>query len=294
MALIDAPVGFALAAGTVAAFNPCGFAMLPAYLSFFVTSDATSARDSTGAAPGSGRSGAVGRALLVTAAMTAGFVAVFGAAGLAIQGASLAVGEWTPWITVIIGVVLIPMGVLMLSGREFKVSLPRLQRGGKNQNLASMSLFGMSYATVSLSCTLPVFLTAVTGSFREGNIVGGLVTYVAYALGMGLVIGVLTVALALAQDGVVRRLRRVLPHLNRVAGGLLIVTGAYVAYYGYFEIRTLAGDQVAAGPVDWITGWSSSVSERVDAIGAYGAGAALAGLVVLGVAVRRLRSPRGN
>ncbi|MGH9112549.1 MAG: cytochrome c biogenesis protein CcdA, partial [Acidimicrobiales bacterium] len=34
--MIDAPVGFAFAAGMVAAFNPCGFAMLPAYLSWFL------------------------------------------------------------------------------------------------------------------------------------------------------------------------------------------------------------------------------------------------------------------
>ncbi|MEZ5234097.1 MAG: cytochrome c biogenesis CcdA family protein [Acidimicrobiales bacterium] len=284
MAVLDAPVGFALAAGTVAAFNPCGFAMLPAYLSFFIKGSATEG--------GTPRANPVVRALLITAAMTAGFVAVFGLAGLAIEGASLAVGEWTPWITLAIGIIMVPLGIAMVAGKAVKVNLPRLQRGGKDGSLASMTLFGASYATVSLSCTLPVFLAAVSGSFRNGNILGGMATYLAYAVGMGLVIGVLTVALALAQDGAVRKLRSVLPHLNRIAGGLLVIAGAYVAWYGYFEIRTLRGDRIDGGPVSWVTDWSARLSTRLDTIGAATIAVALAVLVGIGLLARRQRSRR--
>ncbi|MGH2669170.1 MAG: cytochrome c biogenesis CcdA family protein, partial [bacterium] len=34
--MIDAPLALGFAAGMVAAFNPCGFAMLPAYVSWFL------------------------------------------------------------------------------------------------------------------------------------------------------------------------------------------------------------------------------------------------------------------
>ena len=37
----DVPVAFAFAAGLVATINPCGFAMLPAYLSYFMGLDNT-------------------------------------------------------------------------------------------------------------------------------------------------------------------------------------------------------------------------------------------------------------
>ena len=33
--MIDAPLALAFSAGLVATVNPCGFAMLPAYLSYF-------------------------------------------------------------------------------------------------------------------------------------------------------------------------------------------------------------------------------------------------------------------
>ncbi|MFN0090016.1 MAG: cytochrome c biogenesis CcdA family protein [Acidimicrobiales bacterium] len=284
MALLDAPVGFALAAGTVAAFNPCGFAMLPAYLSFFISGGSTDGHQQRG--------NPIARALLITAAMTVGFVAVFGLAGLAIEGASVAVGDWTPWITLAIGIIMMPLGIAMVAGKAVKVNLPRLQRGGKDGSLSSMGLFGASYATVSLSCTLPVFLTAVSGSFRNGNILGGMATYLAYAVGMGLVIGVLTVALALAQDSAVRKLRAVLPHLNRIAGGLLVIAGAYVAWYGYFEIRTLRGDRIAAGPVTWVTDWSAQLSTRLDAIGTTAVAATLAILTGIGLLARRHHNHR--
>jgi hypothetical protein len=65
--------------------------------------------------------------------------------------------------------------------------------------------------------------------------------FVAYGLGMGVVMATLTVAVALAKAGVVQRVRNLLPVMNTIAGGLLIIAGAYVAYYGWYEIRVLAG-----------------------------------------------------
>ncbi|GIU89790.1 MAG: hypothetical protein KatS3mg010_0889 [Acidimicrobiia bacterium] len=65
--------------------------------------------------------------------------------------------------------------------------------------------------------------------------------FAAYALGMGVIVTILTVAVALARAGVVARFRRLLPGMNRVAGALLVVAGAYVAYYGWYEIRVLGG-----------------------------------------------------
>jgi hypothetical protein len=58
--------------------------------------------------------------------------------------------------------------------------------------------------------------------------------------------------------------RRVLPFVNRIAGGLLVVTGAYVAWYGVVEIRTpSASDRV----VDKVTAWSSDASDWVQRTG---------------------------
>ena len=64
--MLDVPFATAFTAGMVATVNPCGFAMLPAYLSFFIKGGTTEG--------GTPRANPVVRALLITAAMTAGFM----------------------------------------------------------------------------------------------------------------------------------------------------------------------------------------------------------------------------
>ena len=59
-------MGFALGAGLVAALNPCGFAMLPAYMMLVVRGDAA------------GQLTALGRAVGATIEMVLGFMIVFG------------------------------------------------------------------------------------------------------------------------------------------------------------------------------------------------------------------------
>lgn len=243
----------ALTAGMVAAFNPCGFALLPAYLALFL-GDQAGARSSS----------SVMRALAVGAAVTAGFVAVFGLAGILISGFAVQISAWTPYLTVVIGPLLVGLGVWLITGHEFTVRLPRWSRS-TDQGLMGMFTYGVIYATVSLSCTIPVFIVAVVGTFRADSFAAGVAVLLAYAAGMGLVLTALAVALALAKDGMVQRSRSVLPWLNRISGVLLIVAGAYVTWYGYVEIRVLNGDLVARGPVDAVARWSGQFSTFVEA-----------------------------
>ena len=57
--MIDAPFALALTAGMVATVNPCGFAMLPAYLAYFV--GAEDAADDDEDAERCGRGDGLGR-----------------------------------------------------------------------------------------------------------------------------------------------------------------------------------------------------------------------------------------
>lgn len=230
---LEGPFALALAAGMAATVNPCGFALLPAYLSAFVGLESIE---------GASRRTAVVRAVTVSVAMTAGFVTVFGLFGLVVSPLSVRYQEYLPWATIVIGLCLVVVGGLMLFGRQPALNLPKLNRGGTDGSLPSMYLFGVSYAVASLSCTIAGFLGVMAGTFRAGNVASGVALFVLYGLGMGVVVGVLTVAVALARDGVVARFRSWAPTINRVAGGLLAVAGAYVAYYGWFELRVFGGD----------------------------------------------------
>ena len=112
-----------------------------------------------------------------------------------------------------------------------------------------MVLFGVSYATVSLSCTLLPFLVAVSGTFQQENLVSGLAVFVAYSAGMGVVLVALTLTVGLARASLLSRFRRALRHVGRISGALLVVAGAYITYYGWYSLAVNDGRDVPAGPV---------------------------------------------
>ena len=150
---------------------------------------------------------------------------------------SLPVYEVAPWISIVIGAALLVLGVAMLFGFELSVRLPRLDRGGRERTIRSMFVFGVSYAIASIGCTLPLFLGPVAGTFSRDSYLDGVLVFAVYGLGMALVLLTLTVGIALARTSIVRGLRSVQPYIGRVAGGLVALAGAYVAYYGWLEVR---------------------------------------------------------
>jgi cytochrome c biogenesis protein CcdA len=284
--VIDAELAFAFSAGMVATVNPCGFAMLPAYLSYFLGLEGRGT---------DARSGVL-RGLAVGAVVTGGFVLVFGLMGLLITQFSLQINEQLPWVTMVIGVALVVLGVAMLRGFQLTVRLPKLQMGTGGRELSSMFLFGISYAVASLSCTLPVFLVVVTNTFETSSFVSGLAVFLAYALGMGLVLMVITLALSLAKGSLVRSLRRALPHINTISGVLLVIAGAYVAWYGYYEWRlfTDPANPPPAGPVELVTEWNADITNWVNRTGATTIGWVLGGLVVAAVVAVVVTRRRGR
>lgn len=282
--MIDAPLGLAFTAGTIAAFNPCGFAMLPAYLGFFAGSQDGGSVGSTVA---------IARSLRVSLAVSLGFGLVFGAAGLLISLASVAVSRYVPWITIAVGLALIPLGIAVARGYKIPIRLPFVQRGGRDRGIASMVLFGVSYGTVSLTCTLPPFLAVVSTTFSRSGVASGLGVFIAYTAGMASVMVALTVVLALAHGGVVGRMRRLLRHVHRVAGALLVVTGAYVAYYGYYDLAITSGRRVAGGPVEWVGKASAEISDWINRIGALRLAGIATAVLLVTLLVLRGRSRRG-
>ncbi len=277
--MLDVPVALAVGAGMVATVNPCGFAMLPAYLGFFIGTDDGEVR------PLRDR---VARALIVSGAMTAGFVTVFGVVGLLVQTVAQSIDDHLSKVTVGVGILLILLGLWLVSGRELRINGPKLQRGGRDRTFASMYLFGISYATASLSCTLGPFLVALTPTFRNAGTASGLVAFVAYALGMGIVVASATVALAGAQQAWITRLRRLGPIINRVSGALLVLAGAYVAWYGYWELQ---GNFGADPIVDGAAKVQTWLTNRVSDLPRWPLLIALAVVTLAVVLVRRARRP---
>lgn len=223
-----APLGFAFAAGMVATVNPCGFAMLPAYLGLYMGSSEepiirTNAMER------------LGRALMVSGVITTGFILLFGVMGLAIGvGASFVVSVM-PWLGLGIGGLLAVAGSWMLSGGKlYTVAAGRVASriGNPNQvGFRGYFLFGLSYGMASLSCTLPIFLVVVGTTLAVSGIPAAVAQFVLYAMGMGFIIMLLTVGMALFQSAAVGIMRKALPYIQPVSAGMMILAGSYIVFY---------------------------------------------------------------
>lgn len=280
-------LALAFSAGMVATVNPCGFALLPAYLSYFLgLEDPNAGGSSEGAAataPGAPaatevRHAPVVRALAVSAAVTAGFLVVFGIMGFAWSSISGVIGTRLPWFTLVVGLVLVVLGLAMLRGFEPVVRLPKLQLSDNGRQLGSMFLYGISYAVASLSCTIPIFIGIVSTTLERRSFFAGVATFVAYGLGMGMTLSILTIAVALARSGIVRAFRRILPHVNTISGVFLVVAGAFVAYYAWVELRELDSGRSSA-VVSWSRDVQSAMQRWVEDVGG-GRLAIAAGIVI--------------
>lgn len=244
-------LGLAFARGMLASVNPCGFVLLPTYLLYFLGVEASGTSTDQRAS--------VRRALLVGAAVSSGFVAVF----LVIGSFAEFIDHWvirnSKYATGVIGVVFIVLGVAMLAGYRPRFATPHLDAGGRTRSIGSMFVYGLAYAVASLGCTMPIFLPTVFGSGRREGVATGVTSAVLYALGMSLVVIALTVSLALANQALLRILRATMRYVDLLAAAFLLLSGLYLLYY--FVVVDLRGDRSSI--TDSLTDWQASVSTRL-------------------------------
>jgi cytochrome c-type biogenesis protein len=230
------PVGYAFGSGMLAAVNPCGFALLPAYISLYLG-------DTAGGAHTRGIFGRLLRGLLVALAVTLGFILLFGAAGAAISAGGRFLVRVMPWAGLTIGAVMVGLGIWILLGRGHlyfgaasRLSARITVRGDQAPSsplkaVAGYFLFGVAYGICSLSCTLPIFLIVVGSSLTAENFMGGLGQFLSYSLGMGTTLLALTLGTAAFQGAAGNLLGRVTPYVERASAVLIMLAGAFVVYY---------------------------------------------------------------
>jgi len=225
------PLGFAFSAGMVSAVNPCGFTMLPAYLGLYLgTSDDAAATSRANTAAGQLR-----QALIVGLSVTAGFVLLFAVVGLSIGSGARFLVDYFPWIGLSIGVLLaIAGGWLIRGGTLYSALGERLAaRIGdpKRSDVRGYFMFGLSYGTASLSCTLPIFIAVIGGSIAIADFLPSVWQFALYGLGMGSVILALTLSLAVFKTALLVWLRNAMAYLQPASAVSMLAAGGFIVYY---------------------------------------------------------------
>ena len=267
---IEGNFAYSFMLGILAAVNPCGFVLLPAYLLYFLGID--SANPAAQRAP-------IRRALLVSTSVSSGFLLVF----LVIGTISRLFTQWielnAKYAGLLIGVALVVMGLAMLAGWKPSFITPSIS-GERDRSLRTMFIFGIAYAVASIGCTIGFLTTAIFGSIGLNGFTSGVLSIVLYGAGMGLLVSTLTVTLAVAQGSLLRVLKNGLRYMDKLASGFIVLTGMYLTWYWYVAVS----ERSSAGNVTQnIEGWQSSVATFLQRQGAWRLG--LVFIVVVGGAI---------
>ena len=125
------------------------------------------------------------------------------------------------------------------------------------RNASSIQSFPLTVPFISLSCSLPVFMAAVGVSFLGDNDIA-IMNIIAFLVGAGGVLALVSTVAALAGTGVIKAIGNQHRLMRKIAGTLTAAAGAYVLLYWS---RSLFGEAAwMRGILDIGGYWSSNFS----------------------------------
>lgn len=212
--------GLAFGTGALAGLSPCGIGMVPSYVGMVLDT---------------GTGGATMRRSLGTGIrITAGFMALFGAAAALISvlaGAFIAV---IPWAAVAVGLLMAAWGAIgIVRGRLGGIELRGIPLVGHMADGRQLGVYGYGvvYGIACLSCSLPLFLSLVLQTVMARSPAGTPVVLLAYTAGLAVVVNAVSVLAVTARRALAVRVRRFLPYVERLGGLFVLASGLYVMWY---------------------------------------------------------------
>jgi cytochrome c biogenesis protein CcdA len=205
--------------GVLTASNPCVLAMIPLMMSF------VAGRREEG--------GGVLRAFLYSLVFVAGLSIMFVVLGMIAALAGTRFGGSSPVWSFIVAAVCLVMGLHLVGVLKFTIPMP-FNIQPKTRGFLGALLLGLLFGVVSTPCAVPILVVLLTYLAGSDTSVpyGGLLLLV-YALGHSVLILLAGTSMGIAKKIIEsRHANRALDILRRVAGGLIVLVGAYFAYLG--------------------------------------------------------------
>ena len=248
-------LGIAFVAGVFATFNPCGFAMLPAYLSLAILEGGNNDR----------KSQLLARAFKFSALMGVGILAVFSAFSLIIFPISTSIQRYLPYITTLLGLGVVALAIYILWKGPVaigKLWSPQISPTG---NFLTYILYGVTFALGSISCTIGPFLAITSRAINE-NYLHSLSIYFVYGLGFVVTILILAILTALSQQFLIRKIRNSGGVLEKAMAIIILIVGLYLIYFGTTELALQNGSSSSQGILEIAYQVQGSIIEFVSRI----------------------------
>lgn len=221
--------------GTAAFFSPCSFSVLPAYVSHYLTGDARAEKRALRNGLYFGFIAALG---VITINVLVGLViALLGSAAPFAkdprEDIALILG-----IRTVAGFLIAVMGILTVVDRPLPVPSFVHRFIGRASFGKSIFFYGLLYNGAAIGCTGPILLGLMLYAISTGSFAGALTAFLVFALTMGILMILLTTAIAISKERVAQKLIPLTPVIKKVAGWVMILVGLAIA------LLTLEGNRI--------------------------------------------------
>ena len=228
-------LGYSFIAGVLAAINPCGIVMLPAYLSLYVYSNSEDNDITT--------SKKIRNSLNIILFVGVGFVALFSLSAVIVSLSSELIGDLIPFLSILLSMLILYFGIGELKGEQIfssKISSLSSKIGNpKNTNPIGFILFGVSYGLASVGCALPIFISVVTKSINAQSNQRIFLDFISYSLGMLSVIAILTAATFISINST-KKLNAFFRKWSYLVFGIFLTfAGIFMLSYWIYDLRLI-------------------------------------------------------
>jgi cytochrome c-type biogenesis protein len=200
-------------AGVFVLLSPCGYALIPGYISYYLGSEIT-----------------VSRALKGGVASTLGLITIYSIIGLGATGIGGFIKPYVTLFTVFAAIILIVLGLLIIV--EIPIPSAYFQIFSSEQRgMQGFYLFGITYGLAAAGCTAPIFFSIILLSLTISGPFNVLITFLLYALGVGVPLIATSFLVATAKRPLITRIQNLTPRLHKISGIVLILVGLYLIYY---------------------------------------------------------------
>jgi cytochrome c-type biogenesis protein len=203
---------FAFSAGVFSLFSPCSYALLPGYISFYLGSEFS-----------------IKKGLAGGIASTLGLLSVFTVVGSLASILGEFIASIIPYLSLLAGGILITLGIRMIiQNRFFSITFNILP--SKRKGYLGLYLFGVIYGFAGVGCSAPIFISILFYALSQGFI-NGILSFLVYALGMGLPLIVTSLLLAEGKELIIDKIRHYSDWIQKTSGFLLLMIGIYLIFY---------------------------------------------------------------